>query len=264
MYIIGLFLALIVGVSLGLIGSGGSILTAPILIYIFEFNEKVATAYSLFIVGFSSLLGSIKNSKKKIINWKIVAVFGIPSFLGVWLVRYFLIPILPETIYVTSNFDISRRFLILGLFSILMMLASYSMISKNEKVIEIKLDKLKYLFIPLEGLIIGGFTGLVGAGGGFLIIPALILLTNISFKKAIATSLMIIAIKSLIGFFLGDAMYLKIDWSFLIVFSAITSFGVYLGTYMNYFFEGKLLKKGFGYFVFFMACLILIKELLIK
>lgn len=118
----------------------------------------------------------------------------------------------------------------------------------------------KYPLILVEGLLVGSITGLIGAGGGFLIIPALVILANVKMKVAVGTSLIIIAIKSLMGFFLGDAMTMDIDWQFLALFTSISFVGIFIGSYLSNFIDGSKLKKGFGYFILIMAVFIFYME----
>ena len=254
----GYLLAVLIGFFLGIFGGGGSLLAVPVFAYIFSLDEKVATAYSLFTVGISSIVGTIKQLSN--IEWKVTLIFGIPSIIAVWLTRFFIIPNLPEIIFDNESFIITRRMLIFGIFTFLLLISSFSMIfetSKNVKPINIKNF---YVLIIIEGFIVGGLTGFVGAGGGFLIIPALIILIGLDIKKAIATSLIIIALKSTFGFFLGDVMVMNIDWDFLIYFTLLTSLGVIIGTYFGKSIDKLKLEKWFGIFIMVIAISILFKE----
>ncbi|MEE9361661.1 MAG: sulfite exporter TauE/SafE family protein [Cellulophaga sp.] len=258
--IVGYISALIIGVSLGLIGGGGSILAVPVLAYLFSVNEKVATAYSLFIVGFSALIGGLKQHFKGLVDWRTSIVFGIPAIIGVTLVRYYVVPALPDVLFTVSDFDFTRRMAMFGLFAVLMIPVAFSML-KQGKEKEVTGDvKYNYPLILLEGLVVGAITGMIGAGGGFLIIPALVILANVEMKVAVATSLIIIAFKSLIGFFLGDALTMDIDWEFLAIFTSISLVGIFIGSYLGNFIDGEKLKKGFGYFIFVMAIFIFYME----
>lgn len=259
--VLGYFGALIIGVVLGLIGSGGSILTVPILVYLMAMNPITATAYSLFVVGSTSLVGAIKNIQKKLIDFPTAIVFSIPAFIAVYITRKYIVPALPEHFFNIAGFDITRDIGIMLFFAIIMILASVSMIiERKEKELPNKKIKFNYLLIIIEGFIVGILTGIVGAGGGFLIIPALVLLAKLPMKSAVATSLLIIAIKSLIGF-IGDIENLKIQWSFLFLFTFLSIIGIFVGIYLNKFIPGKKLKKGFGWFVLFMGVYIIWKEL---
>lgn len=259
--ILGYFGALIIGVVLGLIGGGGSILTVPVLVYLLGINPVTATAYSLFVVGTSSLVGAVKNMQKKRVAYRTAIVFSIPAFIAVYATRKFLVPAIPDHIITIAGLEITKNIAIMLFFAFIMILASVSMI-REQKEKPVKAEKVKYNYplIIVEGLIVGVLTGIVGAGGGFLIIPALVLLAKLPMKKAVATSLLIIAIKSLIGF-IGDVQNLEIDWQFLLIFTALSVIGIFVGVYLNKFIDGKKLKKGFGWFVLLMGIYIVWKEL---
>ncbi len=273
--IIGYLGALLIGITLGLIGGGGSILTVPILVYILGISPVLSTAYSLFVVGTSAAIGSFKYFQKGLVNYKTAIVFAIPSFIAVFLTRRFLLPSIPQQLIFFGGISFSKDLFIMVFFAMIMLFAAYSMIKnksaqlnqnentndldQSEKITE---PEFNYLMILSEGAVVGVLTGLVGAGGGFLIIPALVIFAKIPMKIAVGTSLLIIAAKSLIGF-LGDIGQQNIDWIFLLVFTLISIIGILLGTYLNNFISGKKLKTGFGYFVFAMAIYILFKELFI-
>ena len=264
--IIGFLAALIIGVSLGLIGGGGSILAVPTLAYLFSVDEKVATAYSLFIVGASALIGGLKQHFKGYVDWRTAIVFGLPSIIGVIIVRYYVVPALPDVLFTIGSFDFTRRMAMFGLFAVLMIPAAFSMIKERKGSPKKENEGVNYNYplILLEGLIVGAITGLIGAGGGFLIIPALVLLANVEMKVAVGTSLVIIAFKSLLGFFLGDALTIEIDWQFLAIFTGLSFVGIFIGSYLGNFIDGQKLKKGFGYFIFVMAIFIFYMEFFVK
>lgn len=262
--IFGYLSALVIGITLGLIGGGGSILAVPVLAYLFMINEKVATAYSLFIVGFSALVGGVKQHFKGYVDWRTAFVFGIPAVVGVTLVRRYLVPALPDVLFTIEDFEFTRRMGMFGLFAVLMIPAAFSMLKKREENNLDKEVKYNYPLILLEGLVVGAITGFIGAGGGFLIIPALVILANVKMKVAVGTSLIIIAFKSLLGFFLGDALTMEIDWSFLIIFTSISFIGIFIGSYLSNFIDGNKLKIGFGYFIFVMAIIIFYMEFFLK
>lgn len=259
--ILGYLGALLIGVVLGLIGGGGSILTVPVLVYLLSINPVTATAYSLFVVGTASLVGSVKNFQKKRVDIRTAIVFSIPAFIAVYLTRKFLVPAIPETIFSVGDFTVTKDIGIMLFFAVIMILASVSMILEpSEREAKPQKVKFNYLFITLEGAVVGVLTGIVGAGGGFLIIPALVLMAKLPMKRAVATSLVIIAVKSLIGF-IGDVQNLEIDWVFLLIFTAISVAGIFLGIWLNRFIDGKKLKKGFGWFVLLMGVYIFWKEI---
>lgn len=258
--IFGLIGALVIGIVLGLIGGGGSILTVPILVYLLAINPVLATAYSLFVVGVTAAVGAIRNIQKKLVDLKTAFVFAVPAFIAVYTTRKFIVPAIPEELFTIGDFLVSKNFGIMVFFAIIMLLASYSMIRKKKDVEEVEeKPKFNYPLIVGEGFGVGIITGLVGAGGGFLIIPALVILAKLPMKKAVATSLLIIAIKSLIGF-IGDVENLVIDWAFLLTFTGLSVVGIFIGIYLNQFIQGNKLKKAFGWFVLLMAIYILLKE----
>ncbi|MDT0651201.1 sulfite exporter TauE/SafE family protein [Autumnicola edwardsiae] len=253
--------ALVIGIVLGLIGGGGSILTVPVLVYLLSINPVTATAYSLFIVGASSLVGAINNMKKKLVDFRTATVFAIPAFIAVYSTRKFLVPAIPKHLFSLWGFEVTKNIGIMLFFALIMVVASISMIKENGKgeLQEVKV-KYNYPLIIIEGIVVGMLTGIVGAGGGFLIIPALVLLAKLPMKKAVATSLLIIAAKSLIGF-IGDVQNLEIDWMFLLVFTGLSIAGIFFGGYLNKFIDGGKLKKGFGWFVLVMGIYIIWEEL---
>ncbi len=252
--------ALIIGLVLGLIGGGGSILTVPILVYLLSEDPVIATAYSLFVVGIASLVGAFKNMQKGLVDFRTAFVFATPALITVYATRKFLIPAIPDQLFKVSDFVVTKDIGIMVFFAIIMLLASFSMIrNKQEKVNTTQPIIYNYPLIIIEGIVVGILTGIVGAGGGFLIIPALVLMAKLPMKKAVATSLLIIAIKSLIGF-VGDVQNLEIEWNFLFVFTLISVIGIFIGIWLNNFIDGKKLKKGFGWFVLIMGVYIIFKE----
>lgn len=252
------------GLSLGLIGGGGSILTVPILVYLFAVDAVAATAYSLFVVGLTSLAGSFSHMRLGNVHWRTAIVFGIPSIVAVFLTRLYVMPAIPATLFTVGDFVVSKGVFLLVLFALLMLFASFSMIRKS-KPKEVKGDvHFNYPLILMEGLVVGAITGLVGAGGGFLIIPALVLFANLPMKQAVGTSLMIIAAKSLIGF-MGDVKGdLSIDWTFLLTFSAIAIVGIVIGSLLSKRVSEARLKPIFGWFVLVMGVYMIVKELFLS
>lgn len=258
--ILGYLGALIIGIVLGLIGGGGSILTVPILVYLMFINPVTATAYSLFVVGVSALFGAIRNIKKGLVDFRTAIVFATPAFIAVYATRKFIVPAIPEKITTIGDFILTKNIAIMLFFAIIMVVVAIAMIRSNRKETNKKtIVKYNYPLIIVEGAIVGVLTGVVGAGGGFLIIPALVLLAKLPMKKAVATSLLIIAIKSLIGF-IGDVETIAIDWTFLLSFTVLSVVGIFIGIYLSNFIKGKKLKKYFGWFVLVMGVYIIIKE----
>jgi uncharacterized membrane protein YfcA len=261
MEIIGYLASLIIGLSLGLIGGGGSILTVPVLVYLFGIDPVLATAYSLFIVGSTSLVGALPKYKNGEINIKTAIIFGIPSILAVYATRAFIVPAIPSTIINLGSWTLTKPLLMMMIFAVLMVFASVSMIrSKDNKKQDQGPQVFNYPMILLEGAIVGILTGLVGAGGGFLIIPALVLFSKLPMKQAIGTSLLIIAAKSLVGF-TGDLGKQTMDWTLLLSVTALAIIGIFIGNALGKKVSAESLKKGFGWFVLIMGIYIIIKEL---
>lgn len=258
MEFIGYLAIIVVGLTLAIIGGGGSILTVPILVYMFDLSAEIATSYSLFLVGLSAVVGAYGYAKQGLVAYRVGATFAAPAFLGVFLVRRFLVPLLPDEV-VFESITVSKDQIILGVFSLVMLMAAVSMIKGRKDSQGSKTTKLNIPLIALEGLIVGGVTGFVGAGGGFLIIPALVLLAGLPMKEAVGTSLLIIAFKSLFGF-TGDLGNLPIDWGFLVSISALSILGIFVGGYFAKFISSERLKPAFGYFVLIMGAWIFIQQ----
>jgi uncharacterized membrane protein YfcA len=270
MELLGYAASILIGISLGLIGSGGSILTVPVLVYLFQIDPLLATSYSLCIVGVSSIAGVISRLRQKLLDLKIILLFGAPSIIGVFIARKFILHAIPDHFSILPNTIISKSSFIMLFFATLMLASALSMIlGKNSK--EIPGQKPAYgITLAIVGLFEGMVTGIVGAGGGFLIIPALVILGKLPMKKAIASSLFIITIKSLVGFS-GDLMHLNVVWSaplkemvlsikFLLIIITLATLGIITGNYLNKKLDGAKLKKGFGWFVLCMAIVIMYEQ----
>ncbi len=261
MEVLGYVAAIFIGLVLGLLGGGGSILTIPILVYLFRVDAVLASAYSLFIVGITSFVGAIPKYKEHLVNIRMGLLFGIPSIVSIFSTRKWIVPAIPEIVWTTDDFLLTKRILILGIFSLLMVLASISMI-KGRKETSNENHRFRTVLVIVEGTLIGFLTGLVGAGGGFLIIPALVFLTGLTFKTAVGTSLFIIAINSLVGFS-GDLFNYKMDWSLLLSLSTLAVIGILIGNKLSRKIPAKPLRKAFGWLTLLMGCWILIKEVLL-
>lgn len=262
MEIIGYFLAALVGISLGLIGGGGSILMVPVLVYIFTLSPVMATSYSLFVVGSASLVGAVNNSRKGLVSIKTALLFGLTSVTTVFLTRKLIMPVIPDVLFNIGDIQIKQSMAIMVLFAILMLMASVAMIKGSKEPVHVDKattsgDTAKLL---LYGILVGLATGFLGAGGGFLIIPALVLILKMPMKKAVGTSLLIIALNSLIGF-TGDWGHINIDWQFLIIITAIAVAGIFMGGALAKKIAGHKLKNGFGWFILIMGIYIIIKEI---
>ena len=258
--LIGLAASLLIGLSLGLIGGGGSILTIPVLVYLFGVDPVLATAYSLFIVGVTSAVGAFPKYQQGLVNLKTGLLFGAPSITMIFLTRKFIFPAIPAAIITGDNFTLTKSVFIMLLFSMLMIAASISMIRNGKAQTKASVARtFSYPLIVAEGALVGLLAGLVGAGGGFLIIPALVLLAKLPMKEAIGTSLLIITTNSLIGF-LGDLSHQKMDWTLLTLVSGMAMLGILIGNRLSNKIDGQKLKKGFGWFVLVMGIYILLKE----
>lgn len=259
MEVLGYAAAILIGISLGLIGSGGSILTVPVLVYLFHVDPLLATTYSLCIVGVSSIAGVISRLRQKLVDPRVIIQFGAPSIIGVFIARKYILHVIPEHFALFSNTAISKSGFIMIFFAFLMLASALSMIlGKNKVEVEGQQPVYGYALIWV-GFIEGVVTGIVGAGGGFLIIPALVILGKLPMKKAIASSLLIITIKSLVGFG-GDLMHVSVDWKFLFSIILLATVGIITGNFLNKKLDGAKLKRGFGWFVLLMSLVILFEQ----
>jgi uncharacterized membrane protein YfcA len=265
MEIAGYLSSIIIGVSLGLIGGGGSILTVPVLVYLFSVDAVAATAYSLFIVGLTSAVGSVSYFKKGLVNVRTANIFGIPSIIAVFMTRAYIVPAIPTEVFTIGEMVVTKSILMMLLFAVIMIAASYSMIKKSKTVSSDTSGPqvFNYPLILIEGAVVGIITGLVGAGGGFLIIPALVVLSKLPMKTAVGTSLVIIAAKSLIGF-MGEGSETTINYVFLGSVSFFAIIGIFIGMSMARRIDGEKLKPAFGWFVLAMGAFIIIKETLLQ
>jgi uncharacterized protein len=262
MELIGYIASALIGISLGLIGGGGSILTVPVMVYLFGIQPLLATSYSLFIVGTTSLIGSVSNLRNGLVNLKAALFFGTASVITVFATRKFLVPIIPKEIITIRTFTVTESVLTMVLFGVLMLVASISMIRDTGSAGPEKecTDCIKFFKLLGYGISIGLVTGLLGAGGGFLLIPALVFLVKLPMKKAVGTSLAIIAMNSLFGF-AGDLGHFNIHWGFLLTITAIAVAGIFIGGLLSKKIPSEKLKKGFGWFVLVMGIYIIIKEI---
>ncbi|MEO5595217.1 MAG: sulfite exporter TauE/SafE family protein [Chitinophagaceae bacterium] len=260
----GYIIAVVIGISLGLVGGGGSILTVPVLVYLMGVDPVLATTWSLFIVGVTSLVGGTKAYMNRLVDFRSVSLFGIPSILTVFIARHFILPHIPEILFTLGSFQVKKGSFLMILFALLMVIAAVSMIRNYDKdTVEVqnitaRHDKILSLLIP--GLFIGLITGLLGAGGGFLIIPALVLFIKLPMKTAVGTSLLIIAINACFGFVFSIGHF-YLNWALLLPFTGLAVLGVFAGSKIAEHINGEVLKKWFGWFVFAMSVYIFVKEL---
>ena len=263
MEIIGYLSAIIIGLVMGLIGGGGSILSVPIFVYIFGFDAVTATALSLFVVGVTSLVGTTGFIRQGLVDFRTAFTFGIPSILGVIFSRRLVLPNLPHYIIHRWGITLTKDMFLLLLFSILMLIAAFKMIQKNDRPRLRKDHENNYTILISQGLLVGIITGLIGAGGGFLIVPALVMLLGLNMKRAIATSLFIISMNSILGF-VSTMQMVGHDWNFLLIFSALSIVGIFVGIGISKKMDGRKLKPLFGYIVLAMGIFIIIKELFLN
>lgn len=264
MELTGYLASFVVGISLGLVGGGGSILMVPVLVYLFGIAPVNATAYSLFIVGLTSLIGAFPKIKQGLVSFRTAFVFGVPSIISVFLTRKYIVPAIPEVLWSGERIVLTRSFALMALFGIIMLAASVSMIRTREctDCDENEKQAFNYPLILLEGMLVGLLTGLVGAGGGFLIIPALVTLSRLPMKKAVGTSLVIIAAKSLIGF-AGDlnAGVTEVDYGVLAYITLLAVAGILVGNVLSGKADGDRLKRAFGWMVLVMGIYVIISEI---
>lgn len=263
MHVLGYFFAVIIGLVMGLIGGGGSILSVPVFAYIFNIDAITATTLSLFVVGVTSSAGSVGFLRQGSINFKTALLFGLPSVLGILFSRRVVLPHLPPFIINRWGISITKEMFILVLFALLMLISAFKMIKKTDRQRIRKSEDVNYTLLISQGLLVGIITGFIGAGGGFLIVPALVMLLGVSMKQAVATSLFIISINSMIGF-ISSLDKVVIDWHFLLSFSALSVVGILIGVQLAKRIEGRKLRPLFGWFVLAMAVFIIVNELFIK
>ena len=263
MEILGYVAAIFIGVSLGMVGSGGSILTVPVLVYLMSVNPLLATTSSLFIVGSTSLIGGLRAYGKGLVNFKAVTEFGIPSIFSIFITRHYILPALPDHLFSIGEIHIYKPAFLMVVFAVLMLAASLSMIfnSRRETYTGTTTEG-KYQALPLVllGLGIGLITGLLGAGGGFLIIPSLVIFLRLPMKLAVGTSLLIVAINSLFGFLFSLKQF-EYDWPLLLSFTLLAIAGLFIGIKLADKIPGSSLKTGFGWFILVMGIYIIMKEI---
>lgn len=260
MFLMGYIASLLIGVSLGLIGGGGSMLTMPVMVYLFGVSPVMATSYSLFVVGSTSLVGAAQQYKLGTVNIRMAFLFAATSMVTVFLTRKLITPLIPEQIGTIHGFVITEGWLIMILFAILMLLSAFFMI-RRKKAEAVSHQKAGIGKLVLFGTGIGFVTGLLGAGGGFLLIPALVILLNLPMKEAVGTSLLVIALNSLTGF-TGALDTGAMDWPLLLKVTALAVLGILAGSYLGKRIASSKLKVAFGWFVLLMGTFILLREML--
>lgn len=261
MEIIGYLASVFIGISLGLIGGGGSILALPILVYLFKVPPEQATTYSLFIVGLTSILGAFTNYRLGNLKIKFALLFGIPSVISLLIMREIFMPIMPESLFTIGHLEVTKNVLILVVFAFLMIATSFSMIRNSNN--SNSSHQPNTVMLLLIGSLVGFLIGFLGAGGGFLIIPALLYFANLPIKQAVGTSLFIIFINSLIGFSTDLMGGVTLNVSLLLGISLMAILGLFIGSYLSKKIDGSQLKPIFGWFILLMGVYIITKELLL-
>ena len=261
MHILGYAANYLLGLYLGLLGGGGALLSIPILVYLFKIEPTVATGYSLFLIAVSALSGAVQNIRKKHVDYPVALYYGLPSVLTIFLMRWFVVPHLPAVIFTIDSYYLDKNHFILFVLTIVMILAAYKMVQPGEETSDDPPHQTNYLRLGVYAIFIGAFLGLVGSGGGFLMVPALIYFANLSPKKAIGTALVLVAVNSFIGF-IGDVLrpHNTFDWKFLLTFSFFSIGGVLIGHQLTGRFDNEKLKKYFGWFIFIIAMIMIAKE----
>ena len=264
MEIFGYLAAVVIGLILGLIGGGGSILTVPVLVYLFHVPTELGTAYSLFIVGITSFVGVLPKWRQMEVDIRTAVLFGLPSMLTVFSTRKWILPTIPDLIYSSERLVLTKSNAMLVLFSILMLFAAFKMLRGHTTQHEQEQRPFQWNNYPLmlQGAIVGILTGLVGVGGGFLIVPALVMYSKLTMKMAVGTSLLIISVNSLIGF-TGDVWTQGslMDWRFLVLLTLLAVIGILIGGQLAKKLETKILRKAFAWFVLLMGLFVFLTEL---
>lgn len=251
----------IVGFLLGLLGGGGSTLILPVLVYLVGISAVTATSYSLLIVGVAAAFGAAGYLRKGLVDLRAVVSFGLPSIVGVFLARMLIMPQIPETVFRVDSFELTRRGFILAVFAIMVLASAFSMIRQTNRSLESTETSAPTVWKSIvAGLIVGTSTGFVGAGGGFMIVPALIIFLKMGTRQAIATSLFVIAIKSLVGFCADVFIVAEVEWRLLLQFTSAAVFGILLGVRLNDSVDAERLKVSFGWLILMVGIGILIKE----
>jgi uncharacterized protein len=261
-FLIGYVASMFIGILLGLVGGGGSILTVPILVYLFHIEPSLATAYSLFIVGITSLTGGIRSAFDHCVDYKIATLFSFPGFITIYLTRRFVLPMVPNELFQINSFMFTKGLAIMIFFAMIMFASAIAMIRTKPVLVKSEgINSFPYFKIIVDGVIVGFLTGIVGAGGGFLIIPALVLFAHLPMRKAVGTSLIIIAVNSLVGFAgdIGSGQYL--NFAFLALISTIAIIGVFIGNYFSGRVHGLKLKRAFGWFVMVVGLSVVFMEM---
>ena len=257
MQVAGYCLSVFIGFSLGLIGGGGSILTIPVLVFFFKIDPALATTYSLFIVGLTAISGSIDHYRTHQVDHKTVILFGIPSVIVLFIMRRWVLALIPITIFHFGTLVLTKSLFIMIVFSVIMLIAGGTMIRKNSYAPST--EKQSFTRLIIQGCITGAITGFIGIGGGFIIVPSLVLFAGLPVKKAIGTSLCIITVNCLVGLLGNPEAAASLDYFFLSTFATFAIIGILAGTWAIRFVPDKKLKPVFGWIILALRVIIFIR-----
>lgn len=263
MEVLGFTISVLMGISLGLLGGGGSLFAVPVLVYIFGINATLSSMYSNFMVGITAGIGFYGYYLKDLVCFKSALDFLFPAITSIVLFKEYLIPLLPDTFSVFDFQMVSKSSLILILTGLLMLIAAIRMLARDENKSLNQTYEVESVYLMLSGIVIGGLTAFIGIGGGFLIVPALLAYGKLPMKRAVGTALLIIFLKSFTGFSI-DLLQVQLDWPFLLKFSSFGLAGMLAGIYLSGLVPNEKLKKGFAWLILGVGSMVLIKELFIQ
>lgn len=246
-------IAVLIGISLGLIGAGGAIVAVPAFVYLEQIPPTLASGYALFVVTVASFVGSIQYVRARLIDWRSVMAFGSTTLVSIAVARRVLLPLLPVQIS-----GIPRDSVLMLAFAAMLLLAAAGMLRMPPRPHTGEPTHAGRL--ALYGLAIGVISGFLGVGGGFLMTPALVLWAGLDMKRAVATSLLLIGVNSAVGVGADLSAGVQYDWPFVLVFTGLTTAGIIAGTMMSHRIDGQRLKKGFGWFILAIGLAVAIRE----
>ncbi|HPQ07705.1 MAG TPA: sulfite exporter TauE/SafE family protein [Bacteroidia bacterium] len=252
MEVIGYILAVFIGIVLGLFGSGGAIISFPVLVYFMGISPELAGNYTLLIVGISALVGTIKQLKEKTLDIKVAISFSIPLLLSFFITKKIILPAIPSKILETNALTFTKDNLIMSLFVITLSVIIYKMLNKdsNEQSSHTtsiqSTFNLKYL---IQSFLVGFLSASIGAGGGFIIVPALMSIYKLPIKNATSTSLFVITINAFIGTLLNIHHFQSEHITMIVVFTILSIIGIFIGIYLNKIANVLTLKKSYAYFL---------------
>ncbi|GIV26322.1 MAG: UPF0721 transmembrane protein [Bacteroidia bacterium] len=252
MITIGYILGILIGVVLGLFGAGGAIIAFPVLVYFMGINPETAGMYSLIIVGIASLTGVIKQVRNSLIDFNKALKFILPVLINFYVVKYLILPSIPDIIYSIQSVVIRKNHLIMLLFVVVLSVIIVNMLkglNNNESTENSTTNNTNFFQYLLKTSFVGILAATIGAGGGFIIVPALIKIYNMPIKNATATSLLIIFINALFGTIINFSSFESQHITTILLFSLLSILGIFIGTYLNNITNAIVLKKSYAYFL---------------